>query len=56
MTSLVKLCQHIVSSNSYLLEYRDMAGRNDCAIVDALEALAHAMGNIINKLMEAIMV
>lgn len=36
--------QYNVSSNSYLQVFREMDGRNDRVIVDALEAMANVMG------------
>lgn len=39
-----KQCRCNVSSNGYLLVCREMTGRNDRAIVDALEAMTHMMG------------
>lgn len=36
-------CRCNVSSNSCLLVSREI-GKNDCVIVDALEAMAHVMG------------
>lgn len=38
-------CRYNVSSNSYLLIYREMAGRNGCDIVEALQAMAQVMGH-----------